>query len=257
VRQTGVRLSIVLPAYNEEKRLNQSLPRLLAGAGMDDTEVVLVDDGSRDATAEVAFANLRDVPHSNVLRLPWNVAAELLRDVPGGRVIRLPFNCGKGAAIRVGVAAAVGEAIVFMDADLAGDVDDLPKLVGGLERADVVVGSRLLPESVVSGKSLMRRALSRAFSTQARAVAGVGVRDPQCGFKAFRAEVAKLLFGLSKLDGFAFDVEILVLARRLGYRIVEVPIAWEAVAGGCVRPLRDSRQMFVDVLKTGARHRLR
>jgi glycosyltransferase involved in cell wall biosynthesis len=230
-----VRLSIVLPAYNEEDRLNQSLPRLVAAASsIREAEIVLVDDGSSDATAEVALMHLRGLPHATVYRLPWNL--------------------GKGAALRLGVSVAKGDAIVFMDADLAGDVGDLPKLVGGLEGADIVVGSRLLPDSEVSGKSLLRRALSRAFITQARAVTGLGVRDPQCGFKAYRAEVAKLLFGLSKLDGFAFDVEILVLARRLGYRVVEVPIAWQAVAGGRVRLLRDSQRMFIDVLKTGARH---
>lgn len=231
----GGRLSVVIPAYNEERRLAASLPRLVnAMARLPDAEVLLIDDGSSDATAAVATANLAMLPNATLFKLPWNL--------------------GKGAALRLGVSMAKGDAIVFMDADLAGDVADLPKVVGALDHADVVVGSRLMSESVVTGKSLPRRLVSSAFSHQARFVTGVRVRDPQCGFKAFRADIGKLLFGLSKLDGYAFDVEILVLARQLGYRVAEVPIAWRDVDGSRVRPVRDPLGMSLDVLRARMRY---
>jgi glycosyltransferase involved in cell wall biosynthesis len=224
----AMRVSIVLPAYNEEERLRTTLPRLVrALRDLPDAEVIVVDDGSDDAT--------------------WEVACSLLGSVPRARVVRLPRNLGKGAAVRYGVSVADGDSIVFMDADLASDVNYLPALVRGLEEHDIVVGSRRLQGSVVEGRSEIRGLMNKLFAGQVRALTGVRAGDPQCGFKAFRAPVAKLLFSVSKLDGFAFDVEILMLSQRLGYSVREIPVRWEAVAGSKVRLVRDSVRMFRDV----------
>jgi glycosyltransferase involved in cell wall biosynthesis len=223
----------VVPAYNEEVRLGDSLPRLVSWLEVHpDAEVILVDDGSADRTCSMAWSHLGSVPRTSVLRLPW--------------------HAGKGAAVKLGISVARGDVIVFMDADLATDLDDVHKLVHGLQDADVAIGSRNLASSVVSGRSLLRAALNRAFAAYTRRMTGIAVTDTQCGFKALRSPVAKLLAGLAHLDGFAFDVEILVLASRLGYRIVEVPVRWQDVRGGKINLIRDPAAMLVDVAKVRA-----
>jgi glycosyltransferase involved in cell wall biosynthesis len=228
-------LSVVVPAYNEARRLKTSLPSLLDVADDAGAEVIVVDDGSDDDTAAVA--------------------ADHLADLPGGRVVRLPLNSGKGAAVRAGVAHARGRSIVFMDADLATDLNDLPALVDALETADIAIGSRVLPGSTVDGASASRARMGRTFNRMARAVTGLKLRDTQCGFKAFRAPVAQLLFHLGVVDGFAFDVEILALARRMGYRVAEVPVHWRAIEDSRVDVVRDPMRMVRDVVMTQARWR--
>src|SRR5262245_15648042 len=185
-------------------------------------EVIVVDDGSLDGTAAVA--------------------AGLLRGLPGSRVIRLPWNSGKGAAVRVGVAAAAGEAIVFMDADLASDVADLPALLAALEHAEVALGSRRLGGTV--DRSRVRRVGSHLFHRIARLLVPLGLADTQCGFKAFRRAEAKILFGLSRVTGFAFDVEVLALAQSMGYRIAEVPVRWNEMPEGTFSAARHTPAML-------------
>ena len=228
-------LSVVVPAYNEARRLKTTLPALVNvvdGAG---AELIVVDDGSDDDTAAVAAAHLADLP--------------------GSKVVRLPLNSGKGAAVRAGVAHARGRSIVFMDADLATDLGDLPALVDALDTADVAIGSRVLPASTVEGATTARARMGRTFNRLSRAVTGLDLRDTQCGFKAFRAPVAQLLFHLGVVDGFAFDVEILALAKRMGYRVTEVPVHWHAVAESRVDVVRDPARMLRDVVLTQARWR--
>jgi dolichyl-phosphate beta-glucosyltransferase len=229
-------VSIVVPAYNEERRLGDSLPRLVSWlAHNPEAELILVDDGSEDRTHDVA--------------------RELLLGEPGASVLRLPWHSGKGAAVKLGISVARGDAVVFMDADLATDLADLPKLVHALERADVIIGSRNHGKSFVSGRTLTRSALNKAFALYARRVAGVEASDSQCGFKALRSPVAKLLASQARLNGLAFDVEILVLARKLGFRVVEVPVRWRDVTGGSVSVFRDSTSMLVDVMRVRADRR--
>lgn len=230
-------LSIVVPAFDEAERLPDALPQLvdrLRPAGTS-TEVVLVDDGSGDATAAVAQSFLEALPRA--------------------RILRLDQNRGKGAAVRVGVAAASGRVIAFMDADLATDLDDLPDLVAALDAAHLAIGSRSVPGAVTAGATLDRRTMGRAFNRLVRATTGVTMRDTQCGFKAYRAPVAKLLFGLSREEGFAFDVEALALADRLGFLTAEVPVHWHQVPGSHVKRLSDTVRMATGVLRVRARTR--
>jgi hypothetical protein len=229
-------VSIVIPAFNEEDRLQESLPGLREVVEHEtDVEVIVVDDGSTDCTAEVASSILDGMARSSVVRLPW--------------------NSGKGAAWSAGVTMARGEYVVLADADLSGDVSGLPRLIAALDSAEVAIGSRALPDSNVTGIPAVRKLTSKAFSGFARRVAGIHTTDSQCGFKAFRASTAKLLFHLAKTSGFAVDVEILALARLLGYRVVEVPIVWNGVDGTHVRPLRDPMAMAIDVVRTRRRCR--
>lgn len=213
-------LSIVVPAYNEATRLPGTLRALADRFGDGATEVVVVDDGSDDDTAAVARA-----ASSDALAIT---------------VIRLPENRGKGAAVRAGVAATTGDAVLYMDADLATDLAGVDAFLARLADADVVVGSRAVPGARVHNTTALRTVMGRTFNGLVRLIARLDVHDSQCGFKAFRGDAARLLFALGEVDGFAFDPEVLVMARILGYRVVEVPVDWTAVDGSSVRPVRDS-----------------
>jgi glycosyltransferase involved in cell wall biosynthesis len=222
-RASSPPLSIVVPAFNEARRLPWSLPTLADLVRAEQAELIVVDDGSTDGTADVA--------------------TRLLRGLPGASVVSLPRHRGKGAAVRSGVARASGSVIAYMDADLAADVEGLPRLVAALDGAHVSVGSRTAPGSVVTGMDMRRVALERGFNALTRALTDLRIHDTQCGFKAFRAGAAKLLFHLSQEDGLAFDVELLTLAERIGYAVAEVPVRWEAVRGSHIRIPADSVAM--------------
>ncbi|WP_231861687.1 MULTISPECIES: glycosyltransferase [Frankia] len=221
-------VSVIIPAYNEAMRLPGLLAELVSVMRkIPDAEVILVDDGSTDGTAAVAEG--------------------YLAEVPGGRVLRLPWNSGKGAAVRAGVSVAHGASIVFMDADGASDVNDLPLLLAALEHAEVALGSRRIGAGAV--RSSGRRVGSWAFNQITRSLASLDVADTQCGFKAFRGQEAKLLFSLARSTGFGFDVEVLSIARSIGYRIAEVPIHWAEIPGGTFRVTRHTPAMIVDVVR--------
>jgi glycosyltransferase involved in cell wall biosynthesis len=205
------------------------LPRLLSVSDLDATEIIVVDDGSSDRTAAVAVGLLNDVRH--------------------GAVLRLDRNAGKGAAVRAGVAHARGTSTVFMDADLATDPRDIGRLLGGLDRADVVIGSRAAAGATVENAPVMRAVMGWTFNRFLRSATGLELRDTQCGFKAFRTSTARLLFGLSKIDGFAIDVELLLLARGIGLVVEEVPVRWRHQQGSQVSPIRDSLAMLSDVVR--------
>jgi glycosyltransferase involved in cell wall biosynthesis len=230
---TAPYVSIIVPAYNEAARLPDSLPALAAAARSFDGELIVVDDGSTDTTSAVA--------------------TDLLRDVRDSSVLRLPVQQGKGAAVRAGVAHATGRRILFVDADGATHLSHLDEVLAALDHAHVAIGSRGVPGSVASGATWARAVMGRSFNRWARVVSGADLRDFQCGFKAFRSPVAKLLFDLSRVDGYAFDVEVLGLAHRIGYRTVEIPVTWHAVPGGHVRPFRDAPVMAGSVLCTRLR----
>jgi hypothetical protein len=235
-RVTGLLLSLVIPAYNESARLAGGVDRIheaIASGAIDPqhTEFVLVDDGSTDGTAQTA--------------------ARLLGGFPHVRVVRLSANHGKGAAVRAGVAVAAGPVIAFADADMAIDPGQTPDFLRALATSDLAIGSRAATGSSVNRSSLRRSAMNRAFNRFVNAVTRVSLDDTQCGFKAFRAPVAKLLFHCSSIDRFAFDVEILSLARHLGFTIDEVPVQWLRVKGSRVRVSVDVASMARDVIRAG------
>ncbi|MEX2255486.1 MAG: dolichyl-phosphate beta-glucosyltransferase [Acidimicrobiia bacterium] len=225
-------LSVVIPAYNEAARLASTLEALRTATKGRSVEVIVVDDGSTDDTATVA---------------------ERALDLTTDRVLRLEINSGKGAAVRAGVLASHGDAVVYMDADLATDLGVLSGFLAALAGADVVVGSRTLPDSVVRDGTRDRATMAWVFNRIVRLTTGIKARDTQCGFKALRGPVARQLFGLARCERFAFDVEILLLARRLGLTVIEMPVTWTAVEGTSVRRVTDSVQAGLDVVRIATR----
>lgn len=203
-------LTLVVPAFNEEKRLPVSLARIAdwlgsRGPGLA-VEVLVVDDGSSDRTAAVAE----------------KTAAGLGLDT---RVIRLPGNRGKGAAVRAGVLEAGGDHVLVTDADLSTPIEEVEKLLAA--GAPVAIGSRAVDATLVKQRqSLFRVASGKLFNLVVRLLVVSGIRDTQCGFKLFTRNAAREVFSRASVDRFAFDVEALLLARRLGYRIAEVPVLW-------------------------------
>jgi dolichyl-phosphate beta-glucosyltransferase len=197
-------LSLVIPAYNEEKRLPVALARIADWLGSRSpslsAEVLVVDDGSSDRTAAVAEKTAQGLGLSS-------------------RVIRLPQNLGKGAAVRAGVLEAAGDQVLVTDADLSTPIEEVDKLLAA--GAPVAIGSRGVDTTLVKQRqSLFRVASGRTFNLVVRLFVVSGIRDTQCGFKLFRRDAR------ATVDRFAFDVEALLLARRLGFPIAEVPVLW-------------------------------
>lgn len=224
-------LSIVVPAFDEAERLPETISTLLGflGERAGRSELVVVDDGSSDSTAA------------------------LTADLLGGRtdcsLVVLGRHRGKGAAVRAGILASSGARIVFMDADLATDLEDMDRVLASLDDADVVLGSRRVPGSQVEGLTTPAALAHRGFACLARVVTGVPVADFQCGFKAFRAPTAKVLFDQIREPGFAFDVEVLMVASRMGLRIAEVPVRWQAMGGSHISLAKDSVIMLVSLVR--------
>jgi len=230
-------LSIVIPAYDEAARLPLSLPVLIEHLEQRHgrTEVIVVDDGSTDDTVAIA--------------------TDLLAGVPRSGVFQLGAHAGKGAAVRAGVARAVGHRIAYMDADMATDLAHLDPLLELLDDVHLAIGSRSAPGAVTSGVTPSSDAAHRSFNALARRITGLDVTDFQCGFKAMRGPHGKLLFHLLTERGYAFDVELLALADRLGLAMRELPVHWKAVRGSHVRIVVDSGAMALQVTRMRGRHR--
>jgi putative flippase GtrA len=223
-----LRVTVVVPAYGEAERVGTTVARLreaLAPLG-DDVEVLVVDDGSPDATAEEAVA-------------------------AGARVLRLEANRGKGAAVRAGVLAAQGRSVVFTDADLAYPPEQVAAVVRELEDGwDVVVGSRRHPSSAdAAGASALRVVSGRLFNLLTATVLLGQYRDTQCGLKGFRADVGRLLFSHTRLERFAFDVEVLHLVERYRLSLTEVPVVLVRAPGSTVRVGLDALRMVRDLFR--------
>jgi glycosyltransferase involved in cell wall biosynthesis len=231
----GAEVSVVIPIFNEARVLPATLEQLALRFHSTATEIFLVDDGSTDDSA--------------------GLAEHLVRDLPQFEVLRLPVNMGKGAALRAGIARTTSACVIFMDADLSTSLDGLDSVINGLDDYDIVIGSRSIPGSVVKRSSPLRTAMGRTFNRLMRWSTGLPVHDSQCGFKAFRGDVARLLFSLSTCDRFAFDPEILRLGTALGYTVKEVPVLWVAGDHSAVRPIRDSVRTAVDLIPIRARTR--
>ncbi len=233
--------SLVIPAFNERNRLEASLGIIAAWyetrPGGWDWEVILVDDGSTDGTGSLAQRVARQL----------NVPLEVLRH---------ETNRGKGAAIRTGVLACSGNPILISDADLSTPLSEWIKLAERLPTHPIAIGSRAIREDLVRRKQpAYRRLLGKAGNILVRLLAVPGIRDTQCGFKLFRGDVARELFGQSQIDGFAYDIEILYLARRRGLPIAEVPVLWFNSPESKVSLVWDFLRVLWDLLRLRWIHR--
>jgi dolichyl-phosphate beta-glucosyltransferase len=224
--------SIIIPAYNEGARLGSTLDRVLRhiAAHQWDAEVIVVNDGSRDNTAELVRTRAASNP---VVRLLEN-----------------PGNRGKGYSVRNGMLNAKGEILLFTDADLSSPIDEANKLFTAIQgRADVAVGSRWLqPDLQTQRQSLLRQLYGRTFNLVLRILLGLKFKDTQCGFKAFTRSSARKLFSMQTIEGWGFDAELLYLADRLGLKVKEVPVIWSDAVGTRISPLRDGLHMLAEVL---------
>jgi dolichyl-phosphate beta-glucosyltransferase len=232
-------LSIVIPAYNEKDRLPRTALQALRWCRQrqGEHEIIIVDDGSTDDTLAVA---------------------ELLEDHDRCiRKIACPHK-GKGAAVRMGMLNARGRYVLFMDADGATPLTEITKLIAKLDQGfDVAIGSRVLqmPGEATVQTSWHRKFIGRVFALFVNVFAVSGIADTQCGFKMFRRDATKSVFGLQRLDGFAFDVEILFIARRLGLSISEVPVNWHHQPGSKVNIVTDSLYMLRDLMRVRWLHK--
>lgn len=226
------RISVVMPAYNEARRLPETLAQLNSFASSDGriSELIIVDDGSRDDTAAVVNA-------ARGGSLPI-------------RLITYRSNAGKGYAVRRGVMTASGDTILITDADLSTPISEISSLLAALDHADVVIGSRALARSEVRVRQAWyRQKMGRTFNSLMAAITGLPFRDTQCGFKLLRTDAARRIFTQATVDRFAWDVEILMIACSMGYRVEEIPVVWINSPDSRVRILRDSSRMLFDTLR--------
>lgn len=227
-------MSIVVPAYNESERLPATLDRLLsylAEHGPASTEIVVVDDGSKDNTADLVIGYSRQHPQI--------------------RLVRNPGNRGKGFAVRNGMLEACGEWILFTDADLSSPIEEWTRLEQATrtQNTAIAIGSRAIDRSLIKVRQpLAREIAGRTFNLMLRWILHLPYFDTQCGFKLYRRDAAQKVFRRQLLDGFSFDVEDLVIARRLGLIAAEVPVTWNNV-GGTKVTLMNGLRSYADVFR--------
>jgi dolichyl-phosphate beta-glucosyltransferase len=229
---TQPKLSIVIPAYNEALRLPPTLERIRAWTAAQpfETEIVVVDDGSRDDTAGVARAGLAGTRH---------------------QVLVHERNLGKGGGLRTGMCAAAGEFVLFTDADLSTPIEEASRFLAEHERgAPVVIGTRKAGGAqVLVAQSFVRRNMGRVFTLLSNALACPGISDFTCGFKSFRADACRAIFTKLREEGWAYDSEVLYLARRLGFEVRELPVRWTNDPSTRVNLLRDSVGSLAGLLR--------
>ena len=235
-------LSIVVPAYNEEKRIGRSLDAVLSFLASQPyrAEVIVVDDGSSDQTGSQVLEHQSGyVEAGHELRLLTNKP-----------------NRGKGYSVKRGLTEATGEIVLFSDADFSSPVTEAPKLIEPIAegRADVTFGSRALNRELIGvHQPLLRDFGGRIFNLLMQTITGLKFKDTQCGFKAFRREPALPVFKLQSIDRFGFDPEVLYIAKKRGLRLLEVPVVWNHCEGGELQGklnyVRDSIRMFTDLIR--------
>jgi dolichyl-phosphate beta-glucosyltransferase len=225
--------TIVIPAYNESARLGATLEKVLAYVHAQgwNAEVLVVSDGSRDNTAEI-------------------VRTFAAKD-PTLRLLENPGNRGKGYSVRNGMLHAQGQIVLFSDADLSSPIEEAPKLFQALEAgADIAIGSRWLrAETQTQRQPLHRQLFGRVFNLLLRLTLGLHFADTQCGFKAFKRPAVEAIFPRQKIERWGFDPEILFLARKFGFKVKEVPVAWGHSGGTRINPLLDGSRMFTEMLR--------
>jgi dolichyl-phosphate beta-glucosyltransferase len=225
--------SIVIPAYNESARLGATLEKVLAYVHTQgwDAEIIVVNDGSRDNTADIVLSFAKKDP---MLRLLEN-----------------PGNRGKGYSVRHGMLNARGQIALFTDADLSSPIEEAPKLFAALDQgADIAIGSRWLrAETQTQRQPLHRQFFGRIFNLALRLTLGLHFADTQCGFKAFKQPAVQAIFPLQKIERWGFDPEILFLARKLKFKVNEVSVAWAHRDGTSINPLVDGSRMVMEMLR--------
>jgi dolichyl-phosphate beta-glucosyltransferase len=225
--------SIVIPAYNESARLGESLEKVLAYVHEQgwNAEVIVVNDGSRDNTAQIVRS--------------------LAAKDPALRLVENPGNRGKGYSVRNGMLNARGKILLFSDADLSSPIEEAPKLLQALEEgADIAIGSRWLrAETQTQRQPLHRQLFGRIFNLMLRVTLGLKFKDTQCGFKAFKKPAADAIFPLQKIERWGFDPEILFLARKFGLQVKEIPVAWGHSGGTRINPIADGFRMFLEMIR--------
>lgn len=228
-------ISIVLPAYNEEARLPATLAAILSyleTRGWSHSEVLVVNDGSADGTAAVV--------------------EQFRAKHPQVRLIENPGNRGKGYSVRHGMLEACGDWVLFSDSDLSAPIEELDTLLKAAEArgALVVIGSRALDRKLIKiHQSWFRETAGRIFNLMMRISTGLPFSDTQCGFKLFKRQAAHEVFRRQKIERWGFDAEVLFIARKLGYKTIEVPVRWSHSEGTKISMFRDSVNMFVDLLR--------
>jgi dolichyl-phosphate beta-glucosyltransferase len=228
-----VQYSIIIPAFNESQRIVRTLNRVLSYIAEQgwDAELIVVNDGSRDDTAEI----VRHYAEKNAMM----------------RLIENPGNRGKGYSVRNGMLNALGEILLFSDADLSSPIEEAPKLFQAIANgADVAIGSRWLRTDLqIERQPWERQLFGRVFNLILRVVLGLKFKDTQCGFKAFSREAAKTIFPLQRIERWGFDPELVFLAEKHGFGVMEVPVQWAHDEKSRIKPLRDGTRMFFEVLQ--------
>lgn len=231
-------VSIVVPAFDEQDRLGASVERMLEylssleNATGRRAELIIVDDGSRDKTSEVASASAEKFPQF------------------GAKVIRYEENRGKGFAVKTGLLAAAADIALFSDADLSTPIEEMDKLVAPIKKGDfdVTFGSRAIDRSLIGNHQPWRREQGgRVMNLIIKTMSGLKFHDTQCGFKAFNMLKFRPLLDVMTIDRFGFDVEFLFVAQFHGLRLAEIPVRWNDVAGSKVNVVRDTRRMFSEL----------
>jgi dolichyl-phosphate beta-glucosyltransferase len=224
--------SILIPAYNESERLGATLERVLAYLQKQewDAEVIVVNDGSGDNTAEI----VRNFGARN----------------PALRLVENPGNRGKGYSVRNGMLHARGRIVLFTDADLSSPIEEASKLLEALRAgADIAIGSRWLrAETQTQRQPLHRQIFGRVYNLLLRLTLGLKFKDTQCGFKAFHQRAVQAIFPLQKIERWGFDPETLFLARKFGFKVEEIPVVWGHSGGTRIHPLIDGSRMFLEML---------
>ena len=225
-------MSVVVPAYNEEGRIGESLRKIrdyMLGRGLE-FEIVVADDGSDDRTPEIVRGAAGEDP----------------------RIVlaRTERNQGKGAAVRGGVRASKGDVVLFSDADLSTPIEEFENLLPWLDENPLVIASRSLPDSdVVVRQPFYREMMGRAFNVFVRLLVVRGLIDTQCGFKMMTRRAADEIFRRQRLNSFSFDVEVILIAKRLGFAVKEVPVRWINSRASKVHPIVDSIEMLLDLMR--------